>query len=426
MRLIDLAPFLPIAAFIFAPLACSSSSGDDGVAADNDGGDQGDDGGDTTGDGGTKKDASGPFTPGPHPGFPQVPNNGGGAISNPRVVTIVPQNESTTGLSGFAAAFMASNTWKSVDTEYGLGAAGTPINLAPATTMTGDQTNTAIEQYIQTTVNATSGADPDGHTIYLVFLPAAAYIDGDQGCQTQGIGGYHTVFDGNVGSTFQSSAVWGVVQHCTGTAGEGLTDAQWATIAASHEIVEAATDYDGYSGYAFPQASGSPPSFNIWDDVFLTELGDLCVQTQITEGAYTYQRMWSNKAAANAMDPCAPSITPYFNTGAIGGDSNGWFSTSGGSVTIPLEAFSNVAVDDWVVEAVLGESTQSGWSGNVVTPGGTPAQRKINNNQKGTFTVTAPAGAGSGSYAIFELASISTTATTGEFAHIWPIGVKVP
>lgn len=433
MRSIDLAqPFktragllalVAIAALISSPLACGSSSGDDSAAAGNDGGDQGDDSGDTTDDGGGGGDGgSGTFTPGPHPQYPVVPNNANGLLGNPRLVTIVPSNETTNGLAAFGGAFMTSNTWKSLDTEYGLGPAGTPVNLAGAA-LTGSQDQNALESYIRTTVGGASGADPDGHTVYLVFLPAAAYISGDQGCQTQGIGGYHTVFQG--GDSFATGSVWGVVQHCTGTAQQGLSEEQWATIAASHEVAEAATDVDGQSGYAFPQPTGDPNS-NIWDDVFLTEIGDLCVGTQIQEGAYTYQRMWSNKAAKSAMDPCAPAVTPYWSTAPIGGDANGWFTTSGGKIDIQLEAFSNAKVGDWVVEAILGQSTQSGWTGNLTTPRGSGTQKLINNNEKGTFTVTAPAGAGSGSYAIFELASVSQSATSSEFAHIWPIGVYVP
>src|SRR5215813_482113 len=102
MRLTDLAQLfktraslhalVPIAALIFAPLACSSSTSSDDSAADTDGGDQGDDGGDTTDDGGTGPDTSGPFTPGPHPSYPQVPKNGNGIVVNPRVVAIIPSN----------------------------------------------------------------------------------------------------------------------------------------------------------------------------------------------------------------------------------------------------------------------------------------------------------------------------------------------
>ena len=422
MRLTDLAPLLPIAALIFAPLACSSSASDDS-AAQSDGGDQGgDEGGTTTGDGGTTGDSSGPFTPGPHPSYPQVPKNGNAIVTSPRVVAIIPGNETTPSLSGFAAAFMTSDVWTSVAGEYGLGTAQPTVTITGAANLTGSQSESAIQSYIEG--YATAGNAPDGHTIYLVFLPSAAYIENDQGCQTQGIGGYHTYFFDNFST---STDGWAVVQHCTGTAQQGLTETQWATIAASHEIAEAATDVDGQNGYAFASAQGQDPrSFSIWDDVLLTEIGDLCVMTQVNEGAYSYQRMWSNKAAKNGMDPCAPAVTPYFNTGAVGGDTNGWFKTSGGKVDIQLEAFSNAAVADWALAAVVGQSTESGWTGNLTSPRGGSTQHLINNNEKGTLSVSAPAGASSGSYAIFELVSEATTATGGEYVHIWPIGVYVP
>ena len=264
MRLTDLAPFLPIAALIFAPLACSSTSSD-GPSADNDGGDQGDDGGDTTDDGGTGRDSSGPFTPGAHPSYPQVPNNSGGVITNAKFVIIIPSNETTTGLPGFGAAFAASSTWKGMASEYGLGTARTPVTVTGAS-LSGSQSEGSLQNYVEAN---TGGNDPDGHTIYLVFLPSAANLDSDPGCQQSGIGGYHTAFfDGFSGSTDG----WGVVQHCSAQVRGPITEEQWATIAASHEIVEAATDFDGQSGFAFPlryfEAHGLKPELGPFLDDF--------------------------------------------------------------------------------------------------------------------------------------------------------------
>ncbi|HEX7666300.1 MAG TPA: hypothetical protein VF407_17360, partial [Polyangiaceae bacterium] len=338
MHLRSLLPLLPVALIALAPMACSSSTSSGTGFTDDDGGDQtDDDGGDTTDDGGTGGDASkGPFTPGAFPSnYTAVPNNAGGIITNPKFVIIIPSNETTAGLDGFGAAFAKSETWKEVAAEYKLGTA-TSVTVAGAS-MSGAKSENAIQSYVETYAKGANA--PDGHTIYLVFLPSAAYIDGDQGCETQGIGGYHINFFDHFSD---STDGWGVVQHCTNTGQQGLTDQQWATIAASHEIVEAATDFDGQSGYAYAQPSQSDPTATpVLDYVLLTEVGDLCVATQTTEGSYTYQRMWSNAAAKSKADPCVPANPDYFNTGiATKADANGWYKVApGAKLTLDAEGY---------------------------------------------------------------------------------------
>ncbi len=406
MHLRVLLPLLPIALVALAPLACSSSSTSSNGFDGDDGGDQtSDDGGDTTNDGGTKaKDSGGPFTPGAFPSnYPQVPNNAGGIITNPKFVLIIPSNETTPGLNGFGAAFAASETWKQTAAEYKLGTA-TSVTVA-GQPMSGSKDENAIQSYVE---NYAKGANaPDGHTIYLVFLPSDAYIANDQGCNTQGIGGYHTYFYDGFSS---STDGWGVVQHCTNTGQQGLTEQQWATIAGSHEIVEAATDFDGQSGYALPQPSKTDPTQTpVLDYVLLTEVGDLCVATQITEGSYTYQRMWSNKAAKSAADPCIPANPDYFNTGiSTKADANGWYKVApGGTLALDAEGYSLREMDPWYVGLQVGISQpQSGWSGNIVAPEGTKAQPQFGNGEKGKITVNAPSS--SGAWAIFVLGSQTT------------------
>ncbi|MEO8877186.1 MAG: hypothetical protein ABI461_16450, partial [Polyangiaceae bacterium] len=175
MRLRDLAPFLPIALLVFAPLACSSTSSSGDTGSSDDAGDQGgDDGGDQTDGGKTPKDAStGPFTPGAHPGYPQVPNNGGGIISNMKLYVIIPSNE-TLPITSFGTAFLASSVWTGVASEYGLGTAVAPITIAgPA--ITGSQSQNTIQNYIE--ANISGGQQPNGHSMYILFLPSVANLD---------------------------------------------------------------------------------------------------------------------------------------------------------------------------------------------------------------------------------------------------------
>lgn len=430
MRLRDLAPFLPIGLLVVAPLACSSTttSNDSGGG---DAGDQGtgDDGGDTTGDGGigSTKDAGPPFVPGAFPGgYPQVPNNGGGVVTAMRLVSILPAGEST--VQHFGEAFPASATFAAVAAEYGLGTPAAGVTITGGAITAGQLEDNAIQSYISSTISSHSGIAPDGHTIYLLFLPTTSWLSyngqSNQGChqngdpQAGGIGGYHVPY-GNNGDG------WGVVQHCTGLQGE--TDPQELEIAASHEVIEAVTDVDGQSGYSLPQPQQDPTGLSIWDDVLLTEVGDLCVNTQINDGAYTYQRFWSNTAAKSSADPCIPAIPLFFNTGTVGADSRGWFTMSGSTMTIPIEGFSTAALAPWIVASAYGpqpvQATEAGWSITVTGTGTSQGQATIGNGEKGTVTITA-SGATSGSWAEFEL--VSAAGISGESEHVWPFGVRVP
>jgi hypothetical protein len=435
MRLNLFLVFLPVVAFSAVPLACSSHTT---IVDDNGGGGGGDDssgdGGDTTGDGGTTNtdgSTTGSFTPGAYPGtYPQVPNNGGAVMANFRLVVIVPSDEPTIGPSGFGSGFVASNTFAAVSSEYGLGTATATTITGPAM---GSQTydENAVQSYITSAISG-KGVNPNGNTIYLVFMSPGSWITyngtSEKGCHENddpnagGVGGYHVPYGHNGDG-------WGVVQHCTGDPTH--TDSQIIEISASHEVIEAATDVDGQSGYSLPavQQPSDWPNNSIWDDLLLTEIGDLCVNTQISEGVLTFQRFWSNKAAANSADPCIPAIPTYFNTGTVGGDTNGWFKMTGGSVTIPIEGFSTAALSPWIVASATGsspaQSTTNGFTITVTGTGTSEGQQTIGNGDKGTVTITAT-GASSGDWAAFELESAATSSVPGgELFHVWPFGVVV-
>jgi hypothetical protein len=439
MRLNLLLGLLPLVAVCAAPLACSSSAASDDSAANNDdGGDGTDDGGDQTGDGGGSNPdggSTGPFTPGPYPGtYPQVPNNGGGVMANFKLVVIVPSNETANGPLDFGSSFTSSNTFKAVASEYGLGAP-TSMTIAGPAMSAQEYSTSQVQSYITSAISGK--VTPNANTIFLVFMPATAWIGYDQdgtevsekGCHANddpnagGVGGYHVPYNAGGG--------WAVVQHCTGDPTH--TDSQIISISASHEVIEAATDVDGQSGYSLPvvQQPSDWTSNSIWDDLLLTEIGDLCVNTEINEGSFTYQRFWSNKAAANSADPCIPAISTYFNTGTVGSDTNGWFKMTGTSMTIPVEGFSTAALAPWIFASATGTSpaqaTVDGWTISVTGTGTTAGEQTIGNGDKGSVTITAPSGLQSGDFAGFELVSEATTNVPGgESYHIWPFGVYVP
>jgi len=120
-----------------------------------------------------------------------------------------------------------------------------------------------------------------------------------------------------VGST---DVVYAIVPRCDEyktAADVTIAGADFVTFAASHELLEAATD---------PLTTLGKPAYDhvddahvLWGTVFNTEVGDLCARGQRWDSAtkevgYAVQRMWSNSAAKAGRDPCVPAPGDvYFN-----------------------------------------------------------------------------------------------------------------
>ncbi|HEY8042046.1 MAG TPA: hypothetical protein VIF15_19720, partial [Polyangiaceae bacterium] len=183
------------------------------------------------------------------------------------------------------------------------------------------------------------------------------------------------------------------------------------------------------NGYTLPTPDTSAPWTQVpWINSVDGEIGDLCFSTQITEGAFVYQRIWSNSAAAAEGDPCVPALPGrvYENASAP----QGWTTMApGGSVQIPFTGFAEGATPDWIISGALYTASITGFTSTLSSPTSTTIQgttyATTNNGRSGTLTVTAPAAAASGDWAIFFLYS-QTLAAGGDPYHFWPVGVYVP
>jgi hypothetical protein len=270
----------------------------------------------------------------------------------------------------------------------------------------------AMESYIS---NAGVPAG-NGNTMYMLILPDGINAIDPKGTNTncQYYGGYHT----NYGSGGDG---WGFAQRCP-PSGMG-SKLQELTVAASHEIIEAATDpVPNSPTWTLGPLQG--PSSSVWS-VFEGEVGDLCVGTQVAEGNYTYQRIWSVTAAKTQADPCIPALaTPYYNAGT----SKDWYAVAaGGSVQIPVSGFSTGYMSDWVLDAQVTQASASGFTAAVQSSDplhlGGSTYSGINNGKSATVTVTAPS-AGQGEFAVVMLASIAV-GSAAEPQHLWPVGVYI-
>jgi hypothetical protein len=206
------------------------------------------------------------------------------------------------------------------------------------------------------------------------------------------------------------------------------------TIVGSHEIAEGATDPVPGNGYTLVSSidTKQPWTQSPLVAALYGEVGDLCVSTQINEGNFTYQRIWSNTAAAKELDPCVPPYTQYayVNTSVP----QGWYTmTAGGSLQIPVTGWSDRAADDWLIGAAVWTSSASASSATVFQPTITSSTSydtdagdypTTNNGKASTLTVTAP-GLGSGSWATIGIYS-EPLVYSGDPYHWWFVGVYIP
>jgi hypothetical protein len=280
--------------------------------------------------------------------FPVLLNAGGPVLSPMRPVAVVASGDSLRdSLFAFAKALPVSHWWPEVATPYGISPTATAFTVAGPPIASGTQLTLAdISDYVQRTAIDSAGYRADGHTVFLVFVPTGvSCIPAPNGCPASPA--FHRPFG-------KADAVAVVTRNQADF--HSMMEAM--TIAASHEIVESATDPE-INAWILVSPSlpwiGSPWALD--DGGRSEENADICgVGTRYLDGGFYYQRIFSNQAAALAGDPCVPAIAePYFNIAT----DKGWYATSTGEVTVPLTGWSVGAVPEWEMTVVPGLQTPS-------------------------------------------------------------------
>jgi hypothetical protein len=388
-------------------------------------------------DGGAASDAAGgadavplgdggPFTPAPHPTFPLLVAGPDGVMASPKLVTVVAQNETLAAdLFQFADELIASSWWPAVSTEYGVGPISQSIHITgPA--ITTNPNGAEMEQYITNAIANHPEAQPNGSTIYMLYLPDGidsvdeTFMPPLTNTDCQLYGGYHQPLG-------MGPDNWAIGQRCT-QGGSTMLQLDTLTETASHEIAEAATD--PLDGYALNGTSDTMPWVDdVWAQFYggSVENGDLCGETEIRLGRFIYQRIWSNRAARAGGDPCVPTIAePYYSTSAP----QGWYQVApGATVRIPITGWSTGQMDDWMIEynvdgggdgftiALTSPTMAMGMMGPVPT---------INNGRTAELAVTAGSTVQRGmSFVIVEIDSLLMNPGS-DTLHFWPVGVYVP
>lgn len=351
----------------------------------------------SSGGGGGGADTSGSST---HAPLPQVENNGGGTLTAPEIVTVTfdpslytnlaPADAPTVigDLQAFNDGIMSTAWWATVTNDYCgssgcVGQAGSHVSIGVAPP--GDGTSscdvaangTSIQPcYTDSAIGGTASfkiyltglfnegilPEPTPQTLYVIYMPKSVVIDVDGAVSCVVIGGYHDSL--GVGTL---DVPYAVVPICDPEAVAGntpqLSIEATATLAASHEIVEAVSDPHGGE----VPTGGNPystqnlgwyltdPARQAWAFFAGGEIADLCVdilglgQDRWTEGKYTYQRIWSNSQAAASQDPCVPTPAGdvYFNAGPTLVENEEIQLKVGQSTSLSLAAFATGPMPSW-------------------------------------------------------------------------------
>lgn len=261
--------------------------------------------------------------------FPTVNYGGGPVVAAPEIITITfSGNTFATHLDTFGDGIAASSYWSTVTSDLtcngtsaciGAGPAGASavssvaIGASYADTAGAGGTGNTLQPFLQSVIAALPSAmQPAADSLYVFYVPTTTTVslDGSQSCAA--FGGYHNVM--TIGS---ASVPYAMVFDCG--ARETLTEEQSVTFAASHEMLEGASDPTlPPNGYYIDENYQNSLA---WETLGLGELGDLCVdllglgEDLTTENGFSVQRIWSpTNAAAGNLDPCVPSNGQvYFN-----------------------------------------------------------------------------------------------------------------
>jgi hypothetical protein len=323
------------------------------------------------------------------PDVPSVLSGGGPTMSAPKIVPVFFAGDSYQAqITDFVSKIGKSKWWEASTIEYGVGAAtaGPAVALTEAAPASID--DNGIQSWLVGNLEAgavdggTAWPAADDNTIYMIHYPASSSITLSMGGQTAHscteFGGYHN----STTLTNGQNVVYAVVPTCGGLQ-PGLSGLDELTGAASHELVEAATD-------PLPEIQGMQAYGQVDQAHLIWELalgggetGDMCAQFpgsfyKFPDIGYTVQRGWSNLSAAGYHDPCVPELPNevYFNAAPVFPDQidvgfgpiSGVKIPVGSSKTIELDMFSEAAtggpwnVDVIDLDALMGGGATLGFS----------------------------------------------------------------
>jgi hypothetical protein len=254
------------------------------------------------------------------PDLPTLQYGGGTLLKSPVIVSITFNSDThQKQFDDFGDQIGASEYWKAVTAEYGIGPAVSGasnhvhISTAPPASVTDRDVRNLIAANAGVTAGWPAATDNSIYVYYAHPSSVVASFGGRDLCKS-GVGGYHS--STTVGGR---RVAYAVLPQCPGGSG-----AFAVTSGASHELAEAVTDpfqsSPGYYGFDNPHLA-----WELWQQ-FNVENGDACefyVDSFYNEldpaFSYAVQRQWSNANAKAGKSPCAPAdpAQPYFNVSPL-------------------------------------------------------------------------------------------------------------
>lgn len=367
---------LAFAALIFAPILLPACGGDDTGSTSNGGtGGSTNSGGttDTGGAGGATGGTGGAqFVMQPHPPFPTIAGTMSAVIAKPQMVTVVFQdNPLADKIEAAGDAVVASQWLKDVGADYGVVSATHLAKFRIPQNEPASMQESDVLQILDEQIQAGNLVPPADDVVYMIYTAKGTNFSDDFGYQmcTEYLG-YH----------WQTEIPSGTITY--GFVGDCNIGFEEVTATLAHELIEIATDPGFSGGYVFNPLSSSP-----WFPLSGLENADMCDYADyVTEGNYTWQRVWSNSAAEAAVtSPCAP-IDPneiFYNVYAEPDTIPK--VTAGQSATFTLTGWSAKEIPDWTI------SYDAEYYGNF-TPKVELTDTTMNNGKSVTITLTVPAG----------------------------------
>jgi hypothetical protein len=298
--------------------------------------------------------------------------------------------------------WLVTSSWLSmVGAEYGVGS-GTHQHVALTDSLPASIAVANVDALIQQHVadhSLPSGQD----VLYAVFLPDGAQIketDPSYSCAVYH-GRFTPAFHRQTETPGTSSYALVVVPTCTALTRDVLE------VAASHEIIEAATNPYIFDNPAYIFPTGDP-----WEPLG-GEIADMCEANWPIDG-HTVTRVWSNQAAANSHNPCAPSNMPFYEVSVSPPSAT---IPPGGTASFTITGWSSAQIDPWMV--IVEPSYFDSSADSLITS--TIDVAKLGNGDVGHVTLTAPARISSGTTATIYIESAADQTTS----FSWPITLQI-
>jgi len=345
--------------------------------------------------------SSGGFVTAPHVPPPGVTaDNPADVLAHMELVTVTLAGDPRRPMEEAFGDFIVTTNWyATVGADYGVGTATHLAKVALSDTFATPPSGTDVETLIMKRIadgTLPSPYAPNHDVLYVVYLPDASSLDSPP------VAGVHSWLVSPGGTPIATLAM---VQN-TPWEGKDIT-----TSIASHEIMEAATDPygDGYKGRPKEDPCDPPSRFLATTG----EVGDLCEGSNVTEGGFTLQRIWSNSAATSG-DPCIPAPAGELIANVSPAPSHTQSVPRGGSLTFKLTGWSSAPTAPWTINAV---TEHLDWP--TFEPAPILSQSTIDNGGEATLTLSVPASAMPTS-----IATVFVISTAPGVYGSWPVSIE--